>query len=138
MTYLLDTDSFTLAYYGKSGVSERVDRRRRTDPVGIPAITRFEVLRGRIASVLTAADGEELRGAFERLRLSEEFIAAFEISPFTGVVCEIFDRLLPDKKDRRIGRADLLTACIALAHDATLVTRNTKDFAIVPGLKIEN
>ena len=35
-------------------------------------------------------------------------------------------------------RGDLLTACIALAHDATLVTRNTRDFAVVPGLKIEN
>lgn len=33
---------------------------------------------------------------------------------------------------------DLRIACIALAHDATLVTRNTKDFAHVPNLKVEN
>jgi tRNA(fMet)-specific endonuclease VapC len=37
---------------------------------------------------------------------------------------------------RRIGRADLLIACIALAHDATVVTRNIRHFRQVPGLKI--
>ncbi len=34
--------------------------------------------------------------------------------------------------------ADLLIACIVLAHNATLVTRNTKDFANIPGLKQGN
>ena len=38
----------------------------------------------------------------------------------------------------RIGSLDLKVACIALAHDATVLTRNAKDFAQVPGLRIEN
>ena len=50
----------------------------------------------------------------------------------------LFGRFHAEKKYRKIGRADLLIACIALAHNATLVTRNTKDFAVVPGLKLEN
>lgn len=33
---------------------------------------------------------------------------------------------------------DLRIACIALAHDATLLTRNTVDFAQVPALRVEN
>jgi tRNA(fMet)-specific endonuclease VapC len=33
---------------------------------------------------------------------------------------------------------DRLQAAIALANGATLVTRNTKDYAGVPGLKVEN
>jgi tRNA(fMet)-specific endonuclease VapC len=32
---------------------------------------------------------------------------------------------------------DLKIACIALVHDATLLTRNTVDFAHVPGLRFE-
>ena len=50
----------------------------------------------------------------------------------------LFDTVVAEKKFKKIGLADRLIACIALAHDATLVTRNTKDFAIVPGLKLEN
>jgi tRNA(fMet)-specific endonuclease VapC len=49
-----------------------------------------------------------------------------------------FDQLRQDKKLKKIGRADLLIACIALANQATLVTRNVRDFQQVPGLWIEN
>ena len=38
----------------------------------------------------------------------------------------------------RIGPMDLRIACIALAHDATLLTRNVADFRQVPGLRFEN
>jgi predicted nucleic acid-binding protein len=33
---------------------------------------------------------------------------------------------------------DLKIACIVLAHDATLLTRNTTDFAQVPELRADN
>ena len=35
-------------------------------------------------------------------------------------------------------RPDMLIACIALAHDALLATRNTKHFNKVAGLKVAN
>ena len=38
----------------------------------------------------------------------------------------------------RIGTMDLRIACISLAHVATLLTRNTVDFAQVSGLRFEN
>ena len=38
----------------------------------------------------------------------------------------------------RIGTMDLKIACITLEYDSTLLTRNTKDFAQVPGLRFEN
>jgi tRNA(fMet)-specific endonuclease VapC len=42
------------------------------------------------------------------------------------------------KQGIRIGSMDLKTACITIEHDATLLTRNTGDFAKVPGLRFEN
>jgi tRNA(fMet)-specific endonuclease VapC len=33
---------------------------------------------------------------------------------------------------------DLKIACIAVAHDATLLTRNERDFSQVPSLRFEN
>ena len=37
-----------------------------------------------------------------------------------------------------VGTMDLKIASIALANDATLLTRNTNDFGNVPGLRIED
>jgi tRNA(fMet)-specific endonuclease VapC len=65
-------------------------------------------------------------------------LAGFEIVPFDASASAEFDRLRSDKKLKKIGRADLLIACIALAHQATLVTRNLKHFEQVPGLRLEN
>ena len=58
--------------------------------------------------------------------------------PVDAAAAAEFDRLLATKGLRRIGRADLLIASIALANKATLVTRNRRDFQKVPGLQIEN
>ncbi len=41
-------------------------------------------------------------------------------------------------KGNLIGPYDLLIAGIALAHNLTVVTRNTREFARVPGLRVEN
>lgn len=42
------------------------------------------------------------------------------------------------KSGVKIGTMDLKTACIAIAHDALLLTANRLDFEKVPGLKFEN
>lgn len=47
-----------------------------------------------------------------------------------------FDRL--QKQRIRIGTMDLKIAAIALANNATLLSRNLKDFGKVPGLKVED
>jgi tRNA(fMet)-specific endonuclease VapC len=37
-----------------------------------------------------------------------------------------------------LGKVDQLIAGIAMANDLILVTRNTREFARVPGLRLEN
>jgi tRNA(fMet)-specific endonuclease VapC len=139
MIYLLDTDLFTLAHQAKYGLRARIDAERAaSNVVAISIITRIEVLRGRFDAILKAADAPSLLRLQTRLAESEAFLQAFEMIPFNAQAADQFNRLLTDKKFKKIGRGDLLIACIALAHDATLVTRNRKDFQNIPNLRIEN
>lgn len=138
MIYLLDTDILTLAQRGKHDLPARIAAARAPDEVVIPIVSRVEVLRGRLDGLTKAADGEGLLRAQELLRLSEAFLSSFRVLAFDAVATEMFDRLRDDKRVKKCGRNDLLNACIALANSATLVTRNTKDYANVPGLKLEN
>ena len=108
------------------------------DEVVIPTVVRIEALRGRFAAILAAADRAGLLAAADFLDRTERALSAYRILPITYTAGEGFDRLKTNQKLRKIGRGDLLIACIALAHDATLVTRNTKDFANISGLKLEN
>ena len=58
--------------------------------------------------------------------------------PIDDAAAAEFDRLREHKKLKKIGRGDLLIASIALANRATLVTRNQRDFRLVPGLQLDN
>lgn len=65
-----------------------------------------------------------------------EYFASFTILDYTAQM----DALVIDlrKQGLRIGTQDLRIAAIALVQGATVVTRNTRDFAQVPGLVIED
>ena len=138
MTYHLDTDMFTLAYHRKTRVVEQIEKHRVSDSVEVSIATRLEVLKGRNASVFTASNSNQLNRAIDLMAKSESLLATFPIALFSEDAGVMFDNLMAEKKYKKIGLADRLIACIALAHDATLVTRNTKDFAPIPGLKLEN
>ncbi len=138
MTFLLDTDSFTLAYFDRHGVRERIATARRADTVGLAVVTVWEVLRGRIDAVLKAEDAERLRAARVNLRRSEAYLAEFPAFDFDDPAPDLFEQFSSDRRIRKAGRNDLLIACVALAHGATLVSRNTKDFQGIPNLKLKN
>lgn len=135
--YFLDTDTLTLAHAGHARISDQL---RRVDPneVAITVITRIEILQGRFAAVLKASHGEQLVRPHELLQRSEQRLRLLETIPVDGNAAAEFDRLRQNKKLKKIGRGDLLIASIALAHRATLVTRNVKDFRQIPGLQVEN
>lgn len=138
MIDLLDTDLFTLASLAKFGLRDRIESARTENDVVVSLMTRIEVLRGRFESILKAADGAGVARMQELFRASEAYLATFTVLPFDALAIREFDRLREDKKAKKVGRNDLLIACIARAHDATLVTRNVKDFRQIPNLKVEN
>ena len=109
-----------------------------TEPTVTSVISRIEILRGRFDSVLKAANRDQLLKAQKRLEATEAELAKYEIVTLDDAAAAEFARLQADKKYKKIGRPDLLIACIALANRATLVTRNLRHFRQIPGLKLEN
>lgn len=140
MIFALDTDIFSLLVRGHARVAARYAKVLTTDEheVTILAVVRIEVLRGRFESLLKAANRAELLTAYSRLETTEAALSAYRLLPISDVAAERFDRLRVSKKSWRGNRKDLLIGCIALEHDATLVTRNRKDFQNIPNLRIEN
>lgn len=133
---LLDTDIFSMLVAGHARVAARFTA--ATDDVTITVVTRIEALQGRFAFVLRAADGADLLRAQEWLRQTDGDLAPFMPVPFDMGAAVVFARLRLHKKLKKVGRADLLIAAIALANRAPRVTRNLKDFRQVPGLQVES
>ena len=70
-------------------------------------------------------------------RLVRPFVQTLD---FDEMCAEICGRLRADLERRGVplNDTDLMIASIALRHDLTLVTGNTRHFSRLPGLKLEN
>lgn len=139
MIYLLDTDVFTLAQLGQPGVGGRIAAARSAGhEVLVSVVTRVEALRGRVEAFLKAADAAAALRMQERLLASESFLTTFRLLAFGDAAADRFDQLRADKKLNKMDAGDRLQAAIAPANGATLVTRNTKDYASMPGLALDD
>ncbi len=136
--FVLDTDIYSLFQRGHEPTVTNARRRANDGHFVVTVLNWAELIGGRIEALIKAADGAEWLRAHGRLVQTQQDLVKFPVLPVTTAACEQFDRLRADKKVKKPKRKDLLIACIALAHDATLVTRNLKDFAPIPGLKVEN
>jgi predicted nucleic acid-binding protein len=134
---LLDTDTMTHFSHGNPNVKRRIEA-AGDEELAVALITRNEMLRGRADNLLKAADEEELRKAMERFRQTEAILSDFLVVDIDDNAVRHFGKLRKQKNLKKMGRADMLIACIALAQDALLVTRNIKDYKGVAGLRLEN
>jgi tRNA(fMet)-specific endonuclease VapC len=135
---VLDSDIVTLISYGRTEkLQQRIAAVQESEELAVTIITRMEILRGRFDSIVKAADEDELLKAMDRFQSSRRLLNSFRLLEVNEDAAQHFKHLLKAKKKPK-RRGDLLTACIALAHDALLVTRNIKDYKDVPGLRVEN
>lgn len=130
MRYLLDTD--TCIYIAKvqpPAVTRRLAGLADGD-AGMSVISFFELVFGAYKSGRPEANLVVL----ERLR------SRIPAVPLTAAVAHEYGRLRAhlEKQGTPIGTFDLLIAAQALNLDVTLVTNNTREYARVPGLKLEN
>jgi len=133
---LLDTDIYTLHQHGHEKVRERCGT--ASEAPAITLVTQIEVLRGRHDTLVKSEDGARLLHAQQVLALTLRHMMQFPVILFDAAAAVEFDRLRQSKGLKKIGRRDLLIACIALANRARLVSRNLKDFRKIPGLQLEN
>ena len=70
----------------------------------------------------------------ERLTL-EEIFRIIDVLPLTR---KIADRAVKLRQQRRMGLGDAIIAATALEHNLTLITRNTRDFRRIVGVRLLN
>jgi tRNA(fMet)-specific endonuclease VapC len=106
------------------------------DEVATTIISAEEQFRGWLAQIRRQRDLHEQIVTYQRLQRRIEFFAAWHLLPWDTEAADILQDL---RRQRiRIGTMDLKIASIVLAHDATLLSRNLRDFRQVPGLRVED
>ncbi len=103
----------------------------------IPVVVATEILRGRLNAIRQAEAGKgklSLERAYSLFELSLEGIESYQMLAYSADADSLYKKW---KSNIRIGSQDLRIAAICVAHGAKLVTRNARDFALVPGLDLE-
>jgi tRNA(fMet)-specific endonuclease VapC len=106
------------------------------DEVVTTVVCAEEMQRGWLARIAAARRSEEQALAYGQFAESLHFLAKFVLLPWDLDAAARLKRFR--QQGIRIGTMDPKIACITMEYDATLLTRNTTDFAQVPGLQFEN
>lgn len=126
--FALDTNTVIYYFKGVGGVAERLLATPPRD-VSLPSIVVYELERGVLKS----------ESAKRREQLAT-FLDAVTILPLgraeAGAATRVSGAL--ERRGLPIGPLDVLIAGTALAHGATLVTRNLREFSRVEGLELAN
>jgi tRNA(fMet)-specific endonuclease VapC len=138
MMLVLDTDHLTEYQKGTSAEAHRLKQRLdvSADSYATTIITVEEIMRGWMAAIRRILDPRQQINAYAKLRQLFRFFATWQVLEWDDRAVDEYEALKQAKI--RIGTMDLKIASICLANDATLLSRNNRDFANVPGLRIED
>jgi tRNA(fMet)-specific endonuclease VapC len=135
--HIFDTDTLSHLHAGNQNVIRAI-RQLGNEEITTTIVTKIEMLRGRIDYIIKARADDDLLNAQKRFDRTEELLSQIKIISITPDAVDRLAQLLSSSKLRKIGRADLVIASIALSHRATLVTRNLRHFKQIPGLIVTN
>jgi tRNA(fMet)-specific endonuclease VapC len=126
MSFLLDTDTCSAHMRRPAGLTHRFIQ--HSGRLAIPSVVLAELYAG----AYLLAEPERM------LRRVAEFLPAVEIVDFDAACAEQFGKLrgVLKRKGASVSPIDLMIAAVALAHDLTVVTHNTADFAAIPDLRL--
>ena len=133
--HVLDTDIATLYQAGHAIVCQRILDHSPAD-LAITIISVEEQLSGWYTLLRKMSEPAKLACAYDNMTKSVTFISRLSILTFTEPAIKRYVSLRTLKLN--VGKMVLRIAAIVLENGAILVTRNTRDFAKIPGLTIEN
>jgi tRNA(fMet)-specific endonuclease VapC len=137
---ILDTDAVSFLQHRESAVSrqlrDHLTKMSSEHEIVTTIVTFEEQTRGWFSIFAQARDSKSLVAAYERLLTHLNTFKQIDVIGF-DLAAEAKFRQLRERKIR-IGTRDLRIAAIALSRDATLLTRNLRDFNQVPDLRVED
>lgn len=126
---LLDTNVCIEVLRGNEELAGHLARR---DPstLKLCSVVKAELSYGACFSAQKAAN----------LRAVEAFCTPFVSLPFDDACAQAYGVLRAELRQRgtQVGSNDLMIAAIALTHDLTLVTHDTREFGHIAGLRLED
>lgn len=125
--FLLDTNTLIAFFKGTDAVGSHLTRVPPSQ-VGVPSVVVYELETG----IAKSAEPHKRRHQLDR------FLSTVTIVAFGHAEAVEAGRLRArlEKAGTPIGPIDLLIAGTVLAHSATLVTRNLREFQRVPDLRV--
>ena len=133
MLYILDTDHMTLWQHNNAVVIAKL----RQVPFSDRAVTQVsltEQVQGWQALIARARTEGEIARNLQRLYETITLYQSLQVLRYEPDAILRFEQLRQAKI--RIGSQDLRIAAIALGKNATVVTRNLRDFRQIPGLQV--
>lgn len=127
MRYILDTDICIFALKQRRGVLERL-LQEHCDDIAVSAMTEAELTFGAIKS----SNPERARNQVTA------FLDPMMVLPFDSDAARKHAEIRFTIRSSPIGERDMVTAAIAAANGLILVTHNTREFARVEALALED
>ena len=130
MKFLLDTNTCIIYLRGKNLTLKQKLESINTEDIAICSIVKSELFYGALKSAKPERN----------LAAQQEFLAQFISLPFDDSATMIFGtiRTRLESLGTPIGPYDLQIASIALNHNLTLVTHNTREFKRVNDLQLQD
>ena len=127
--YVLDTNTLIYFFKGLGAVAENLLAKTPKE-IAIPSIVLFELEVGIAKSTSPQKRKQQLK----------ELESSIQILPFgySEALAAASIRTALEKQGQLIGPYDILIAAIAFSNKGILVTHNTKEFARVKGLLLED
>lgn len=136
--WILDTDHVSYLLQGNKAVSSRVNQ--VLPNLAITIVTVQEIFNGWIVKINGVSESTEIVRLYTKLWANLEYFKEVRILNFDSEACNYYEYLLTSHQrlNKKRLQKDLRIAAIALSVNAIMVTRNRRDFSLIPGLAIED